>query len=164
MNFPDFRASEVTFQLLNQVAGRSGRAEKSGSVIIQTFNPDHYAIKLTKYHDYINFYNHEMKIRKELSYSPYFYMTSIKIISKDYEKAKEEAEKANIERAEKTNEYKTYEIIGLFISTRGDIINQEIGSFSFGLYETYISQQYISEEFFKLYFKKTIFYTSFLKN
>ena len=53
----------------------------------------------------------------------------------------------------KTNDYKTYEIIGLFVSTRGDIINQEIGSFSFGLYETYISQQYISEEFFKLYFK-----------
>lgn len=90
---PNFRSSEYTYQLLSQVAGRSGRGKKEGNVIIQTHNPDHYAIEFSKTHDYISFYNQEMKIRKELSYSPYFYMTSIKIISKDYEKAKEESNK-----------------------------------------------------------------------
>ena len=90
---PNFRSSEYTFQLLSQVAGRSGRGEKKGSVIIQTYNPDHYAIDLSKTHDYIGFYNKEMQIRRELSYSPYYYMTSIKIISKDYDKAKEESNK-----------------------------------------------------------------------
>lgn len=53
----------------------------------------------------------------------------------------------------KPNEFKNYELIGLFVSTRGDAINSEIGSFSFNYYETYISQQFISIEFFKLYFK-----------
>lgn len=90
---PNFRSSEYTFQLLSQVAGRSGRGEKAGSVIIQTHNPDHYAIDLSKTHDYIGFYNKEMQIRRELSYSPYYYMASIKIISKDYDKAKEESNK-----------------------------------------------------------------------
>lgn len=100
---PNFRSSEYTFQLLSQVAGRSGRGKKEGNVIIQTHNPDHYAIEFSKTHDYINFYNHEMKIRKELSYSPYFYMTSIKIISKDYEKAKEESNKVGSFLKEKLN-------------------------------------------------------------
>lgn len=90
---PNFRSSEYTFQLLSQVSGRSGRGKKEGSVIIQTHNPDHYAIKLSKNHDYISFFNQEMKIRRELSYSPYYYMASIKIISKDYDKAKEESNK-----------------------------------------------------------------------
>jgi len=90
---PNFRSSEYTFQLLSQVAGRSGRGKKQGNVIIQTYNPEHYAIQLAKTHDYINFYNQEMKIRRDLSYSPYYFMVSIKIISKDYEKAKEESNK-----------------------------------------------------------------------
>lgn len=90
---PNFRSSEYTFQLLSQVAGRSGRGNKSGSVIIQTHNPDHYAIELSKTHDYLGFYNKEMQIRRELSYSPYYYMTTIKVISKDYDKAKEESNK-----------------------------------------------------------------------
>lgn len=87
LNYPDFRSSENTFQLLTQVLGRSGRGNLDGSVIIQTFNPDHYAIKYTISHDYIGFYKHEMKVRKELGYPPYYFICSIKIISKDYEKA-----------------------------------------------------------------------------
>ncbi len=90
---PNFRSSEYTFQLLSQVAGRSGRGNKTGSVIIQTHNPDHYAIDLSKNHDYISFYNKEMKIRRELSYSPYYYMATIKVISKDYDKARDESNK-----------------------------------------------------------------------
>ncbi len=96
LNFPDFRSSENTFQLLNQVLGRSGRGEKEGKVIIQTFNPDHYAIKYTINHDYIGFYNEEMNIRKKLSYPPYFYICSIKIISKDYDLASETSKKVSM--------------------------------------------------------------------
>ena len=88
---PNFRSSEHTFQLLSQVAGRSGRGEKSGKVIIQTFNKDHYAINLAKTHNYIEFFNKEMKIRKELNYPPYCYLVSVKVISKDYELAKKES-------------------------------------------------------------------------
>lgn len=84
LNFPDFRSSETTFSLLNQVLGRSGRGNKEGKVLIQTFNPEHYAITYTKNHDYLGFYNEEMKIRKILKYPPYYYICLIKIISKDY--------------------------------------------------------------------------------
>ena len=83
LNIPDFRSSENTFSLLSQVAGRSGRSSKTGSVIIQTFNPDHYAISYTKNHDYISFYNKEMMMRKNLKYPPYFYICNIKISGKD---------------------------------------------------------------------------------
>jgi len=83
LNIPDFRSSENTFSLLSQVAGRSGRAEKTGSVIIQTFNPDHYAISLCKTHDYLGFYNKEMNIRRQLKYPPYFYLCNIRVSGKD---------------------------------------------------------------------------------
>ncbi len=83
LNIPDFRSSENTFSLLSQVAGRSGRSKKSGQVIIQTFNPEHYAIEYTKRHDYIGFYNKEMSIRRELKYPPYYFICYIKISGKD---------------------------------------------------------------------------------
>lgn len=90
---PDYRASENTFQLLSQVSGRAGRSESKGEVIIQTFNPDHYAITLAKNHDYIDFYKEERKIRKMLKYSPYYYMVLVSITSKDYELGFKEANK-----------------------------------------------------------------------
>ncbi len=93
LNIPDFRSSEMTFQLLNQVSGRSGRKEKEGEVIIQTFNQDHYAIHYAKQHDYLGFYHQEMKIRKELKYPPFYYLTYVKICGKDYETCKETATK-----------------------------------------------------------------------
>ena len=83
LNIPDFRSSENTFSLLSQVAGRSGRSEKTGEVIIQTFNPDHYAISLVKTHNYLGFYEKEMSIRKMLKYPPYYYLCNIKISGKD---------------------------------------------------------------------------------
>ena len=83
LNIPDFRSSENTFSLLSQVAGRSGRSSKEGIVIIQTFNPEHYAISLCKTHDYLGFYNKEMEIRKQLKYPPYFYLCNIRISGKD---------------------------------------------------------------------------------
>lgn len=85
LNIPDFRSSERTFELLNQVAGRAGRSLKKGKVVIQGFNMDHYSITCASNHDYITFYNKEMKIREELKYPPFYNLTLIKIISEDYE-------------------------------------------------------------------------------
>ena len=93
LNIPDFRSSENTFSLLSQVAGRSGRSEKSGEVIIQTYNPEHYAISYTKTHDYMGFYNKEMNIRKMLKYPPFYYLCHIKISGKEMEYVSKEAEK-----------------------------------------------------------------------
>lgn len=72
LNIPDFRAAERTFQLITQVAGRSGRAHKAGEVIIQSHNPEHYAIKMALAQNYENFAKHELNLRKMLFYSPYF--------------------------------------------------------------------------------------------
>lgn len=83
LEFPDFRSSERTFELLTQVAGRAGRADKQGNVIIQTFNPDHYAIQLAKTQDYEKFYETEMKVRQQGKYSPYYYTVKITISSKE---------------------------------------------------------------------------------
>ena len=68
---PNFRSSEYTFQLLSQVSGRSGRSDKNGIVIIQTYNPDHYAIIDSQKQDYDLFYNQEINLRKMLNYPPF---------------------------------------------------------------------------------------------
>ena len=91
LNIPDFRSNEHTYHLLSQVSGRAGRSSKEGKVIIQTFNPDNYAIKYSKYHNYIGFYEEEMKIRRTLKYPPYFFLALLKIGSKKFEYAKEES-------------------------------------------------------------------------
>lgn len=91
LNLPDFRASEVTFQLLNQVSGRSGRGSKQGLVYIQTFNKDHYAISYALTNDYLGFYHQEMQIRKKLAYPPFFYLCVIRIIGIDYNKTSQKA-------------------------------------------------------------------------
>ena len=90
---PDFRSSERTFQLLSQVAGRAGRGEYPGEVIIQTYNNEHYSINYAKAHDYLNFYKEEMNIRKILKYSPYYFITLVKISCKDYEEGFKHANK-----------------------------------------------------------------------
>lgn len=70
LHFPDFRASERTFQLLMQVAGRAGRGDRAGRVVFQTYMPDHYAITTAAAHDYEGFYRHESEIRAGLGYPP----------------------------------------------------------------------------------------------
>ncbi len=77
LDLPDFRASERTFDLLSQVSGRAGRAQKNGQVFIQTFNPDNYVIKLVQKHNYQQFFNTEMQIRQMASYPPYYYTVRI---------------------------------------------------------------------------------------
>ena len=85
LNLPDFRSAERTFQLLTQVAGRAGRADKEGEVIIQTYNPSHYAIRFAQQQDYEGFYAYEMGIRRQLAYPPYFYTVGITLSHKDEE-------------------------------------------------------------------------------
>ncbi len=93
LNIPDFRSAENTFQLLSQVSGRAGRSDLPGEVIIQTYNPDHYSINYSKNHDYLKFYEEEMKIRKVLNYPPYYYITIVNVTSKDYNEGFSEANK-----------------------------------------------------------------------
>ncbi|HOG17170.1 MAG TPA: primosomal protein N' [Syntrophales bacterium] len=71
LNLPDFRAAERTFQLLTQVAGRSGRGNSPGRVIIQTFNPGHYAVLRAKEHDFEGFFREEIALREALGYPPF---------------------------------------------------------------------------------------------
>ncbi len=71
LNMPDFRAAERTFQLLAQVAGRAGRGDLPGEVFVQTFTPEHYAIRCALSHDFRQFYNTEMVYRRELRYPPF---------------------------------------------------------------------------------------------
>ena len=90
LNIPDFRSGERTFALLSQVSGRAGRNELPGEVILQTFNPDNFTLKCVQENDYKKFYNYEMSNRHKLDYPPYYYLTSIKIASKDYDIASKE--------------------------------------------------------------------------
>ena len=79
LQLPDFRAAEHTFQLLTQVAGRTGRHHLPGRVIIQTYSPEHYAIQAASKHDYEGFYQQEIEHRRELGYPPFSKLISLLI-------------------------------------------------------------------------------------
>lgn len=81
LNLPDFRAAERTFQLISQVAGRSGRGESLGEVVIQTMDPENYAIKCAVEHDYVAFFEQEMELRGELAYPPF--ATLVNVLCRD---------------------------------------------------------------------------------
>jgi len=87
LNLPDFRASERTFNLLTQVAGRAGRGEEGGEVIIQTYAPGHYAILSASKHDYEKFYHEEIKTRDELSFPPFRHIIRLTLRSRNEKKA-----------------------------------------------------------------------------
>ncbi|HHS2961927.1 TPA: primosomal protein N' [Staphylococcus argenteus] len=89
LNLPDFRASERTYQLLTQVAGRAGRHDKAGQVIIQTYNPEHYSILDVQKNDYLTFYRQEMEYRKLGKYPPYYYLINFTISHKEMKKVME---------------------------------------------------------------------------
>ena len=82
LNLPDYTATERTFQLLTQVAGRAGRGDKPGQVIIQTYNPEHYSLLAAKQHDYMQFYQKEIQMRQLMEYPPFSYM--IRILISDF--------------------------------------------------------------------------------
>lgn len=91
LNFPDFRAGERTFQILSQVAGRAGRGDVPGRVIMQTYNPVHYAVSVARDQDYDSFYLQESSFRKSLEYPPYSRISQIRIWSADEATAEKHA-------------------------------------------------------------------------
>lgn len=93
LNVPDFRSSERTFELLTQVSGRSGRGVDAGEVIVQSFDTGHYSLEYARRQDYVGFYREEMKMRKVLKYSPYYYIVVVSVLSKDYKEGMREARK-----------------------------------------------------------------------
>lgn len=92
LNIPDYRAAERTFQLLTQVAGRAGRAQDPGKVIIQTCEPDHYAIRLAAKQDYRAFYRMESTLRRRALYPPYTQLSRLLITGKDGEAVAQKAQ------------------------------------------------------------------------
>ena len=106
LGMPDFRAAERTFQLLTQVAGRAGRGELAGRVIIQTYYPEHYAIRHAANQDFDAFFAEELKFRERFSYPPFVILALISIKHTDLRYAHEQAnlmrsalEKANNDTA-----------------------------------------------------------------
>ena len=71
LNVGDYKSAETTYQLVSQVAGRAGRADKEGRVYIQTYSPEHYSIQFAAKNDYIGFYNQEINYRKSMVYPPF---------------------------------------------------------------------------------------------
>ena len=93
LNFPDFRSNERTFQLLTQVSGRSGRGDREGKVIIQTYQPENYTITNSKEELFTDFYNKEIEYRKILNYPPYSKIINIGISSQEENTARKIAQK-----------------------------------------------------------------------
>ena len=91
LNFPDFRAGEVTFQLLAQVAGRAGRGDIPGRVIMQTYNPDHFSIQTARLQDAGSFYRQEIAFRRQLSYPPCGRLIQIRLSGRDSESTRAQA-------------------------------------------------------------------------
>jgi primosomal protein N' (replication factor Y) len=83
LNFPDFKSFETTFQLITQVSGRAGRSDKEGTVILQTYDTNHYAIKHAINYDFKGFYEDEIKTRKLFNYAPFNSMISVVVSGKD---------------------------------------------------------------------------------
>lgn len=92
LNLPDFRAAERTFMLLTQAAGRAGRGDRPGRVVVQTYNPEHYAVQAGAAHDYAAFYAAEIVGRRELDYPPFTQLIKLTIQGKDEARARRQAE------------------------------------------------------------------------
>ncbi len=119
LDLPNFRATEKTFQLLSQVAGRAGRGVK-GNVLIQSRNPKHYAIKSASEHNYPNFYKEEIKFRKSANYPPFTKLARIVVRSKEIKKAENAAIKLK-EEIDGMKEIKKTTILGPAVCPIGKI-------------------------------------------
>ncbi len=93
LHLPDFRAAERTFQLLTQVAGRAGRSILGGKVIIQTYTPEHYSIRMASQHDYQGFYERELEFRRQHGYPPFKRLAKLVYYHSNRERCQEEAER-----------------------------------------------------------------------
>jgi primosomal protein N' (replication factor Y) len=87
LGFPDFRAAERTFQLLTQVAGRAGRGQIPGRVVLQSYSPDHYAIQFAAQHDYAGFCEKELRYRRWMNYPPFTSLANVLVRSPKLEQA-----------------------------------------------------------------------------
>ncbi len=87
LGLPDFRAAERTFQFLTQVAGRAGRGQSPGKVILQTYFQDHYAVQYAARHDFIGFYEKELRFRSWMHYPPYSALANVLIRSDNLDDA-----------------------------------------------------------------------------
>ncbi len=87
--YPDFRAFERSYQMMTQVAGRSGRSEKKGKVIVQTYNPNHNTIQQVTHNDYSGMYKEQLYERQIYKYPPYFKLIKLTLKQRDYDKLKE---------------------------------------------------------------------------
>ena len=94
LNLPDYRSVERTFQLITQVAGRAGRADHPGHVVVQTYEPEHYGIRFAAAQDYRAFYHRESEVRRTALYPPYTVMTRILFSSGSADAAREAAQAA----------------------------------------------------------------------
>jgi primosomal protein N' (replication factor Y) len=90
---PDYGAAERTFQLLTQVAGRAGRSLRGGQVIVQTYNPNHYAIQTSSRHDYAAFYEQELAYRRQLGMPPFMQLIALRYSHRDAHRCRVEAER-----------------------------------------------------------------------
>ena len=111
LNLPDFRSAERTFNLLTQVAGRAGRSDLGGRVIIQSYAPQHYSIQAAKNHDYNTFYDKEISLRKELYLPPFCHMVSLTLRGRNEERVFKASDnlKASLEEGAKS---KNTDILG----------------------------------------------------
>ena len=105
LNFPDFRSAERTFNLITQVSGRAGRSEKGGEVIIQTYNPAHYAIQTAKNQDYEEFFTREIRFRQSLMYPPFCRIVRLVFRGPDPERLLESGRRAVAFIQERTEDY-----------------------------------------------------------
>lgn len=112
INLPDFRSAERTFQMIAQVAGRSGRGSKEGKVVVQTYTPEHYSILYAKVHDYFGFYNEEIKLRKELEYPPFAHIANIIISGFEERKVIRTADDISNYLSQQMKQYEAVEKLG----------------------------------------------------
>jgi primosomal protein N' (replication factor Y) len=112
LNFPDFRAAEKTFQLLTQVAGRTGRDTERGLVILQTFDTEHEVIRLAAKHAYEEFFQMESELRRELCYPPYGHLILVKAQGTNENRVQDKALKIAREARSLKNEVPNVMILG----------------------------------------------------
>ena len=112
LNVGDFSAQETSFQLLTQVAGRAGRANKAGRAIIQTYKPENFVIQAVKSNDYQSFFDNELKIREAFSYPPFINIVTIKILNEDRVKTIDISKEFTDELKNLLKVYLDIEIIG----------------------------------------------------
>ncbi|MBQ6820140.1 MAG: primosomal protein N' [Clostridium sp.] len=112
LNLPDYRAAEKTFQIITQVSGRAGRGSKGGTVVVQSYNPNHYSLNYAKNYDYEGFYNEEFTTRGLMHYPPFSKILLINVTSKNENSLKLFMEKLKNEFNKIESEENSIEILG----------------------------------------------------